>query len=339
MQIDAPAEGGKYTLDIETELKWQVKSSASWITYNPGVGKGKGKVTVTIAKAAVTDVQTTATITISEYGSSNTDNVVDVSVSREVKYTSEAVFGAFSVAKDKLVYFSKGNLQYRASTGTWRFAEHQYDYVGDAELGTVYENGVKCDNSKISSTYRGWIDLFGWGTGNNPTLSSKSEADYSNFTDWGVNMISSNGKPFRTLTDEEWYYILYDRPNASDLYAPGTVNDVYGLIILPDKWSNPSGVTFKPSVKDWNYNDNSYSGSRWEKLEENGAIFLPAAGLRIGTEMEIGTVRGFGQYWSSTHWLSTPSYAYILMFGWNDAGHTGGTSRVHGVSVRLVQDL
>ena len=48
--------------------------------------------------------------------------------------------GTFSVSATQQVHFSQGNLQYRASTNTWRFAEHQYDCVGNA-------------NSKISSTY------------------------------------------------------------------------------------------------------------------------------------------------------------------------------------------
>lgn len=47
----------------------------------------------------------------------------------------------------KKVYFSKGNLQYKASTNTWRFAENQYDMLGT-------------NNAKISSSYSGWIDLF-----------------------------------------------------------------------------------------------------------------------------------------------------------------------------------
>lgn len=75
-----------------------------------------------------------------------------------------ALPGLFSVSANKQVYFSKGNLQYQASTGTWRFAEHQWDYVGDASNGTVYEGGAKCNNSLIASNYTGWIDLFGWGT-------------------------------------------------------------------------------------------------------------------------------------------------------------------------------
>ena len=75
-----------------------------------------------------------------------------------------ALPGLFSVSATQRVYFSQGNLQYQASTDTWRFAEHQYDYVGS-------------DNRSISSTYSGWIDLFGWGTGSNPTLSSQNNED------------------------------------------------------------------------------------------------------------------------------------------------------------------
>ena len=59
-----------------------------------------------------------------------------------------AIKAAFSVSADKKVYFSKGNLQYQASTGTWRFAENQYDIIGE-------------DNANISSTYSGWIDSSG----------------------------------------------------------------------------------------------------------------------------------------------------------------------------------
>ena len=58
---------------------------------------------------------------------------------------------AFSVSDSKQVYFSKGNLQYQASTDTWRFANEQYER--------------QCAlNENISSTYTGWIDLFGYGT-------------------------------------------------------------------------------------------------------------------------------------------------------------------------------
>ena len=37
--------------------------------------------------------------------------------------------GMFSVSNNTKVYFSQGNLQYQASTDTWRFATNQWDYV------------------------------------------------------------------------------------------------------------------------------------------------------------------------------------------------------------------
>ena len=89
-----------------------------------------------------------------------------------------ASVAVFSVAQGSTVHFSRGNLQYQASTGMWRFAEHQYDHMGSA-------------NRNISSDNTGWIDLFGWGTGNNPTKNSPNNSDYASFSDWGNNTISN----------------------------------------------------------------------------------------------------------------------------------------------------
>lgn len=66
-----------------------------------------------------------------------------------------ALSGVFSVSASKKVLFSQGNLQYLPATGEWQFAKQQYDYVG-------------LSNKKISETYDGWIDLFGWGTSGAP---------------------------------------------------------------------------------------------------------------------------------------------------------------------------
>lgn len=67
---------------------------------------------------------------------------------QSVQIQDGAIRAEFSVSDSTKVYFSQGNLQYQASTNTWRFAEHQWDYVGN-------------DNENISEKYAGWIDLFG----------------------------------------------------------------------------------------------------------------------------------------------------------------------------------
>ena len=140
-----------------------------------------------------------------------------------------ASYAYFSVAPDKIVFFSRGNLQYQASTNTWRFAEHQFDCIG-------------ADNANISSSNKGWIDLFGWGssgwsgsgavcyqpystsTDNEDYLVSTHLTDYCVDGDWAYhNAISNGGNKahlWRTLTRDEWNYLFYQRKEAlSKLFA------------------------------------------------------------------------------------------------------------------------
>ena len=227
--------------------------------------------------------------------------------------------GEFSISNSKKVAFSSGNLQYQASTKTWRFAENQWDYIGGA-------------NSNISSSYSGWIDLFGWGTGNNPTKSSTSYSDYSTFVDWGKNKINNEApNTWRTLTRAEWYYLFEGRQNSHSLYGTATVNNVFGLIILPDDWNEPN-LSFTSGIKGWE--NNVYSTAEWKELEYEGAVFLPAAGARYGSGVD--DVQDEGYYWSVTK--DGNYWAYDLNF-YSDGAHMTWNNRDNGYSVRLVKDL
>ena len=262
------------------------------------------------------------------------------SIKSEVSFecTPQVVeFGPFSVSETKTVMFSPGNLQYQASTKTWRFAEHQWEVIGE-------------DNQNISASYSGWIDLFGWGTGNNPTLSSEDYNDYLSFTDWGINAISNGGNEanmWRTLTMDEWEYLFHGRKNAEKLFGLGTVNEVQGTILLPDDWAPPSGVTFTPSTEKglvWedsyyynsnkdNYSHNTYMAAEWDKMESAGAVFLPAAGFRDcgGSVYRVGSG---GHYWSSTP--SGSEFAWDLHFNSGEV-RMYDSNRCNGRSVRLVR--
>lgn len=214
--------------------------------------------------------------------------------------------GVFSVGSNKKVVFSKGNLQYQASTRTWRFAEHQWDIIGS-------------ENSKISEHYSGWIDLFGWGTsgynGKNPWMTSETEADYGNgerdiagtYYDWGLYITISNGggKRWRTLTGDEWEYVFDKRSTNSGIrYAKATVNGVNGVILLPDNWNSNTYRLNKTNKFNASYSSNRISQSDWiSKFECNGSVFLPAAGFRVGTS--VYSVCSTGGYWSaSCKWTS-----------------------------------
>ena len=262
----------------------------------------------------------------------------------------------FSVSNTKKIYFSQGNLQYQASTGTWRFAENQWDFVGDATNGTVYENGVKCDNTSISATYEGWIDLFGWGTsgwnsGANAYQPYSTNYEYSDYypggdstnsltgdyanADWGIyNAISNGGNQagmWRTLTISEWDYLINTRTDAVSKKGFASVNNVNGLILLPDDWTLPAGVTF--TVND-NFAQNTYSADDWAKMESNGAVFLPAVGDREVTYMSnIGRI---GNYWSSS---VNEEYVRCLSIRGSYAGTDDRFRRHFGRPVRLVKDV
>ena len=238
--------------------------------------------------------------------------------------------GLFSVSATRQVRFSQGNLQYQASTNTWRFAEHQYDYVGS-------------DNRSISSTYSGWIDLFGWGTGSNPTLSSSYPEDYGTFVDWGSNAIINGGNTtnlWRTLTSAEWEYLLNTRPGASSKLGSGNINGVGGLIILPDSWTLPSECSFASGfaiINPYHYPDwkhNSYTLAQWAQMEAAGAVFLPAAGRRKGTDFD--NVGFHGYYWSSTPYSKND--AYHMYFSSYNLIASINCSRSYGYPIRPVQD-
>ncbi len=244
-----------------------------------------------------------------------------------------ALPGLFSInTNGDQVRFSQGNLQYQASTDTWRFAEHQYDRVASA-------------NSNIGSTYSGWIDLFGWGTGSNPTLSTTTINDYQTFVDWGNNPISNGGNAansgWRTLSQAEWVYVFNTRENNTNLgtanarYAKGKVNNVWGVILFPDGYTHPTAITAPTGINDignTGWNSNIYTLAQWTEMEAAGAVFLPAAGHRMGTSVSTG----LGYYWSSTS--PTVFDKYGVFFGNVYFNAAYPISCYQGLSVRPVQD-
>lgn len=243
--------------------------------------------------------------------------------------------GLFSVSPTQKVRFSSGNLQYQASTNTWRFALNQYDIIGDSVYGNVYEDGVKCDNGKASATYEGWIDEFAmWTSGFDNTeedtlatrfhpwdrdtsvlytkedefLGHKAEKKYYGYGpncldieneakldslehllgkyanyDWGIhNPISNGGNKagmWRTLTGDEWMYLLHDRQPDNRGYA--IVNNIIGLVLLPDDWTelseNPKFILYPDTCT-----ENTFTMEEWLQLEHTGAVFLPCKSQHNG---------------------------------------------------------
>lgn len=239
-----------------------------------------------------------------------------------------------------VVQFAPGNLQYQASTQTWRFAQNQWDYVGgtvkgDVTYGNVYETiggvpNTQCNNKFIASDYEGWIDLFGWGTwgdGKSPYISTTTSSDYSWSTDFNVTL--DGYSDWRTLTAKEWK-TLSSHANGSVKIGRGQIHDVRGAIILPDKCSGTYG----------NGSWTVLSDEDWNTYAAMGAVFLPAAGMRNGTNVlasnQVSTGTN-GYYWSKTPSGNNNACYVSVGPGKTDLTITDtGMYRYYGSSVRLV---
>ena len=230
--------------------------------------------------------------------------------------------GVFSVSSTKKVKFSKGNLRY--ASGTWSFFDNQYDYY------TSYSADAR--------------DKFGWSTSattygmNTSTSSSTYSGD---FVDWGATM----GTGWFTLSSAEWAYLFETRSastvggTADGHYAKAKVNGVQGVILFPDTYTHPDGVTAPKGVNatdNTGWNGNSYTVEDWTKMESAGCVFLPAAGYRTSSSVSFDGTIGF--YWSATSYGS--NNAYDVNFNSGDLNPANeNTTRYYGFSVRLVRQV
>lgn len=259
-----------------------------------------------------------------------------------------AINGKFTVnSNGNKVYFSQGNLQYIGISGTWKFADDQWEIIGAAQ-----------GNSSQSATR----DLFGWGTSGfnhgavcyQPWSTSTKPTDYYAYgsytynlydqtgdADWGHNAISNGGNTtntWRTLTTNEWEYVFKTRSTISGIrYAKACVNNVYGVILLPDDWSTSYYTLNETNSSSANLGSNNITASQWSTLEQHGAVFLPAAGSRTGSSVYQAGYKA--DYWSASSHDNSDSYgAYVVYFDGGSLVPHLSSSRYAGHSVRLACD-
>lgn len=287
-------------------------------------------------------------------------NVAITGYMRTVAIDNGALPGEFSVSANKKVKFSMGNLQYQATTDTWRFASNQYDYVGSP-------------NAKIAENYSGLVDLFGWGTSGYHNVSDTDNKNYMPYStssatvhstnnnngygpslnqtdknlvgtsaeyDWGVHNAISNGGnekgQWRVLTKDEWTYLYSGRVDAARLRTLATIvgqyGSVTGYVFFPDGWVCPGSEIVVLDAT--GFESNKWSNNSWNILEASGAVFLPCAGSRDGTA--VYNVGADGSYWSSTYHSSLN--AYLFSFNSSNVFPSNYSTRRLGHSVRLVQE-
>ena len=270
----------------------------------------------------------------------NTNNPIPVTVGSS--FYGIELRGRFKVSDSKSVQFEQANLVYIKASSIMAILNKQYEVIETANqnVGTNYAN-------------QALVTLFGWGTSgyNNkyPYMTSVVTSNYGNGGsdiagtnyDWGL---YTHGNGWRTLTYDEWNYLLWGRTNESDKAGGGKVGDVYGAIFLPDEWSLPAGLSFTGKGNNNLYGPvNVYTIKQWEQMEANGAVFLPAAGRRYGEV--VSYVNNLGYYWSSSNYIinDQTEYASCLQIDcWdiNECGLFSSSCRWDfGCSVRLVKDV
>lgn len=268
----------------------------------------------------------------------------------------------FRVSATQRVKFSPGNLQavirtaYSATNARWQFADRQFQYPSRA------------NNDPYTANVDETVDLFMQpesATGNYafgiPWNSSYSPTT-TNFADWGKHLdIYPNSdetstpyakNTYRTLTAEEWDYLLNTRPSGGTvgnaigtaryskviLNVGGTTGSIRGMLIFPDGFTWTSDMGTPPIVNGEFYGYlNQYTLAQFGAMEAAGVVFLPAAGYCYGNNGNFSSVDDFGYYWSSDDWSSDGGYSVQITSSSMTVPRP--LTRAAAISVRLVRDV
>ena len=316
-----------------TDTTWYGNAAAATMEYGSCTGWWlKGDVNV--------GLQTTGTAKYKFIFKKNDNHEISVVIPKDggtvVPETATALLnGVFSIAENGTAKFARGNLQYNFGANKWFFAEKQYDAVGDANLRLGDEN------------YKGSVDMLSWSCESSQygLLPSNKDADFTGaFVDWGG--LFTGDVKYSTLSTAEWKYLFQTRPNASKLWTmiallpeAGSTDTLCGLVILPDNWEKPAGLTFTTGFYDLENTTalaaNTFTFAQWQTFENAGAVFLPCAGSRAGcigntwngdkettvVNPETGWYDWFdnlgwlGYYWLSTPGAQTKNADYIILPG------------------------
>ena len=159
--------------------------------------------------------------------------------------TSGNVLTKFSVGVGKKVYFSKANLKYTAAAG-YHFHDTQFDEIYPALNSDGYpvQSGYH-SNVNLSNTSD--MDRFCWGYKVNATPGGQQYVegnhDLDSDTDWG-SQLTTEGRHWRTLTADEWDYLLNSRGARSFMMVDAIIPygssflRCQGLLLFPDGFNH-----------------------------------------------------------------------------------------------------
>ena len=270
------------------------------------------------------------------------------------------VLGRFTIDQDgTTVGFAPGNLQCTIASGPdatgynyagteWRFAQNQWDYLGNTDGANSFTVGKKMDlfgwvgASAANDTY----GLCSYTGSNNSFYGTSSGEDL--YTDWGnIPEVEQNlGPGWFTLTTAQWDYIFNSRAggtvggNTSARWTQATIrtdfDGIYGIILFPNGcFIEPSEFTTLGLINVPSTLETTCNADQWEHLADKGCVFLPSAGERSG--VNVNNINNYGLYWSSSG--GGLSHVQSLLFHSGSLNTQNNNSRYNGSSVRLVKNI
>ena len=285
--------------------------------------------------------------------------------------TSGGVMTQFSVSPTQKVYFSRANLKCNVSNPNqlvWGFHEHQYDECFGVK--TYTSSGSPADQTGSSSSgvqYGSYeeMDRFSWGfqyptvTGEDDWVNGTRNLSWYDGTDWGCALTGEGNDHWRTLTYEEWDYLLNNASRGKNRFLKGrfevsitrdgvTYNTyMSGMFIAPDNYNSKIGPWNNTSI----YGHTAMTAARINKLFNDGCVFLPAVGYRNDSYYYdyncYTSTSDFiqGCYWTATGLTQQPNssstpQAHAMKFDktTNGYGNESYPTRDLGMCVRLVWD-
>ena len=244
-----------------------------------------------------------------------------------------ALTGKFSVADDKQVYFSQGNL-WADGSGNFYFETKQY-YTYHS-----FQTKAPDDDDDKETWHQEHVTNFYWSADASkayaesaPSGGSADDVFFTNKTHTTANVtFAVNGKNgiWRALSTEEWQYLFGNSEKRNGMYACGvTVKGVNNCVVLyPDGYSGAKVNNRDTSAYD--------SEEEYLAATAEGVVFLPTAGKRAGS-----SVNGFGVngcYWSSPAYDGNKAYCLFFSEVAIEPSCNSLRSRSEGWSVRLVSD-
>lgn len=216
-----------------------------------------------------------------------------------IQKTFSFTVGQDNQGKPIKVQFAPGNLQYQASSGTWRFAEHTWDFIDGVEVNwqdkgwtILYGFYEKTANNNPASSFRqdvlyypnggqvsfngywrdnqpDWIDLFGWGTSNAVDAATQG-GQFDEPWHWvgggigGQNFHSKYGPASGNLAGTNWDWSVNAISNSTETGWRTLTNSEWSFLVnAPTKYGFAE-LLFKP-----------YSNVNGNSSYLSGIVLLP----------------------------------------------------------------